>query len=760
MQRFIKNIPYLLCYLCAFALGMKQLREPDIWWQLLSGRWMLDNGAITRTDMFSYTMAGHPWINVKWLYEILIGIIEKASGPEGVILLQCIVNVLIVYLLQKTLQFFIKEQKETLPVFPKVIAMLLFLSIVEYRMAGRPEMISHLMCTLYLFLLWRSPSFEWKKIFWLVPLQCIWANMHEGYPVGMVIIGTYAAGNFLSYILNKDKGYLQQAIRASVVFIAAGLVILLNPNGIQLWKQPFEIYRQVWANKYTTELYSVSNPEYWTIEAKWHIGLLCAVIAFWIMRLAEHRKNKNLVLSPALVTYLLLIPLFGYLSLTANRNIPFAQIVLFPSVPLMGMWLAARFKLNKQPWFAVIDKQAVLLAGIVGMVFYVCIVTDRFYKYTDSPNRYGMHISMMHNPTGAAAYIREHKISGLPFSDYFVSSYLLWDLFPGFRSYIDLRDLDVFPVKFFDDYFSMYNNPDKFNELDRKYNFNYIVLSTSQLIPLQQRLYWGEEYNLVYIDPVACIYLKKTEENMRINADFSAQKLFSWPAAIEDAGWAEAITKALNPVVNYADEDESNAPVRAAMYYNQMRNYPTSLKLLLPQMADHAEDADAFATLGTTYLDYASVVKNPAEKSAKLDSARMLFEQAIALDNKKANAYLSLGSVLMMQGDFVGAGIQFQSYIDINKNNPQAYFLLGICARETWKKGEGSVKEVIRAFRKSLDLNDENGKAHLYLAEAYVGDAERDKARQHLMKAVKQGASWTPSEQQLIAQLKKHLNLP
>src|SRR5690606_2650235 len=96
----------------AFVLGMKQLREPDVWWQLLTGRWMLDNGAITHTDVFSYTMAGHKWVNVKWLYEIIIATLEKGFGPEGVLLLQCIVNIGILWALFHTL----KQVKEKLQI--------------------------------------------------------------------------------------------------------------------------------------------------------------------------------------------------------------------------------------------------------------------------------------------------------------------------------------------------------------------------------------------------------------------------------------------------------------------------------------------------------------------------------------------------------------------------------------------------------------------------------------------------------------------
>jgi tetratricopeptide (TPR) repeat protein len=761
MNRLIKKISYLICFLVAFALGLKQLREPDIWWQLLSGRWMLEHGQITKTDVFSYTMAGRPWVNVKWLYEILIGSFEKAMGPEVVLLLQALVNVIIVLLLIKTINFFKCTLKENASEFFTVIAALLFLAIVEYRMAGRPEMISHLMCALYLFILWRSPQMEWKGIFWLVPLQCLWANMHEGYPVGIVIIGTAVAGSFLAFLLTKEKKYFQQTFRIFIIGIGALIIILCNPNGIQLWKQPFEIYRQVWANKYTTELFSYRDVEYWTLEAKTHIVLLVAVCLFWLLRLLQIRKQKesNALITPMSITYLLLIPLFGYLSLTANRNIPFTQIVLFPSIPVMLSWLVKKSGLQKLGLYRTLAARALIISSLIGIAFYITVVNNSFYKFTKSPNRYGIHVAMLHNPTGAATFIKEHKLTGVPFSDYFVSSYLLWDLFPSFKSYIDLRDLDVFPVKFFDEYFSMYNNPEKFTELDKKYNFNYVVLSTSQLQSLQMKLYYGENFNLVYIDPVSCVYLKVNAINRALNNASFTQKLFSWPPSIEDPSWAGVLTRLLNPLSNYDDEEETNAPVYAARFYNSIKAYPTAIKLLAPAMANFENNADAYAALGNSYLLYAMVLNDPNAKRQKLDSARTLLDQAESLDKKNEEVYSSLANLSIISGNYEEAKGYLDKYIDLNGHNDYIYFLSGICSRYLWKKGGGieNRQDVIKRMKQSARLNPQNGKAYLYLSEAYMADGDKDAARENLKRAVASKNSLLPDEQTLLDQLKQGL---
>ncbi|MBS1687832.1 MAG: hypothetical protein JSS96_03845 [Bacteroidetes bacterium] len=623
MQRYINKLPYFFCYLAAFALGMKQLREPDVWWQLLSGRWMLEHGQITRSDVFSYTMAGHPWINVKWLYEIFIALCEKACGPDGVILIQSLVNVAIVYFLLQVLKVLSQRLQQSIPILFSVLSVLLFLGIVEYRMAGRPEMFSHLFSVLFLYFLLKYGDTEWKKLFVLVLLQCLWANMHEGYPVGIVMLGTYAAGSFLSWWLRKDTASAKTLGRAVFIFIAAILVILLNPNGLQLWKQPFEIYRQVWANKYTTELYSFYQPEYWTIEAKCHIVLLCAVVIFWIFKIRNWRSAKNTTaFSPALCSYLLLIPLFAYLSLTANRNIIFSEIVLFPSVAIMMAVISKGIK-QKMP-----EKTNLLIATALAVIFYICIISNAFYKATGSVNRYGIHVSMLHNPLGAAAFLKQYNIKGTAFSDYFISSYLLWDRYPDFRSYIDLRDLDVFPAAFFDDYFDIYAHPARFHELDTKYNFNYVVLSTSQLIPLQRELFWKEGYYMIYADPVSVIFLKQNTGNKPLISNSAIQKPFTWPQPAEDPTWATLLSKLLNPAVSYTDEGEEQAPIYAAEFYNSMQDYPEAIHQLLPQMSRFEDNPRAYNTLAHSYMEYSKVTKEPQLQQLRRDSAMMMLDKA------------------------------------------------------------------------------------------------------------------------------------
>jgi hypothetical protein len=49
-------------YLLLLAVGAKLLNDPDTYWHLAVGRWILDHGAVPHSDPFSFTMTGAPWI--------------------------------------------------------------------------------------------------------------------------------------------------------------------------------------------------------------------------------------------------------------------------------------------------------------------------------------------------------------------------------------------------------------------------------------------------------------------------------------------------------------------------------------------------------------------------------------------------------------------------------------------------------------------------------------------------------------------------
>src|SRR6185436_1509297 len=109
------------------------------------------------------------------------------------------------------------------------------------------------------------------------------------------------------------------------------------------------------------------------------------------------------------------------------------------------------------------------------------VVSGRYYGITNSRDRFGLEVLSSFNPSGAGDYIKsEHLEKKKCFADYLTSSYLMWKLQPDYKTYIDLRDLDIFPPEVFDRFMQAVNSPAAFHHLDSVEHFDYVVLFRPQ----------------------------------------------------------------------------------------------------------------------------------------------------------------------------------------------------------------------------------------------------------------------------------------
>jgi hypothetical protein len=80
-----RTFPVLLLFLI-FALTAREIMDPDFWWHLRTGQFIVQNHAIPHADIFSSTFAGKPWLTHEWLSEVFMYGLYRAGGFGGVIL--------------------------------------------------------------------------------------------------------------------------------------------------------------------------------------------------------------------------------------------------------------------------------------------------------------------------------------------------------------------------------------------------------------------------------------------------------------------------------------------------------------------------------------------------------------------------------------------------------------------------------------------------------------------------------------------------
>lgn len=674
LKKYLDKLPLILIFFIAVAFSIKSFREPDLWWQIRTGEWILEHHEIPKHDIFSYTFEGKEWINVKWGSEVLFALITKFSGPESVFVIQAIVSCLLVFFLIK-ISIGVRSPKSEVrsKTIPLSIAFLASLVAIEYRIIGRPEMFSHLFVVVFLFFQLRHRKELSNKIFWLIPLQILWTNLHEAYGTGIVITGIFFVGAWLEYFLAKRKiafGVNEIPKAISILLPLQLLSVVVNPNGIKLITQPLAILGQVYENKFTMELYDFRSPSYWLWNVYWEIGAIVigALGVFLYFKTLKAKSNRfKLFVEHFGLGYLLALVAFFYLAATAYRNIVFLVLVFFPLL-VFGI----DSLLNKIPSLQRLQQQITIVVCILLFSCYSLVVSNKYYEWTNSRDRFGLEVLSTLNASGAADFILQNKIHGKCFSDYLTSSYLMWKLQPDFKTFIDLRDLDVFPSDFFGTFFSATAIPDSFERLDALYHFDYVILYRPNN-PIHNYLYNESNYKLAFADPVAMVYVKKKSAADSSVVNFTPSK----PIAVSFV--ASTVNKILNPFYSTYDYSSVDYNLIGSSYSVSVNQLDAAEEFLKRSAAHPIESYKTNEMFGELYFHRGMASADANSKNQFLVTAQNYFQQSLNEKNDFADTYLGLGASFFEQKNYPKALEAFENCLERDHNNRNACIYAGEC---------------------------------------------------------------------------------
>lgn len=714
MKKHLDKLPLVLLLLIAAAFSLKSLREPDLWWQIRIGEWILENDKIPTQDVFSFTYAGAEWVNIKWGSEVLFALLTKLSGPESVFLLQALIGVLLVFVLYRLSRIFQIEYFRFEISTP--IAIFFTLLVAEYRINGRPEMFSHLFTVVFLLLLLQHRKQPSNKIYWLIPLQILWANLHEAFGIGIVLAGVFFVGEWIEYFLSQrnllnGKKALPKQISLLLPLVLASVVV--NPNGITLLTKPLNILGQVYENKYTTELFDFTMPDYWQWNVYLAIALLIITKAGWLWQFfTQKKKNKLLfVVNKLGVSYLLVLLAFFYLASTAYRNVIFFALVLFPALQAGLQFLFTKIKpLTKY------NSQLNIGLCLLLFAFYIAIITNKYYEYTNSRDRFGLEVLSTYNPSGAAEFVKQNKLSGKCFSDYLTSSYLLWKLQPEFKTFIDLRDLDVFPSEFFSTFAEAVTFPESFEKLDSVHRFSYVVLYRPQFASLHSYLMNESKFQLRFVDAVAAVYVRSEVKD-------SMPVAFTPSVPVQTSALSAVVNKVFNPLYEPYEYNEMNYDYIAASYYSNTGNLKEAEQYALKAAASKTENYKATEILGEVYYNKALQATTAEERTQWLNNAGNAYQQSINTNVGFAPAHLGIGAVYFQQQNYTMALASFEKAIALDNANLNAHVFAAECCKYYINLNNAESKaytdKAIALYKKADRLNPDNPNIMLNLGFLY-----------------------------------------
>jgi hypothetical protein len=176
----------MLVVAIAFMMENKGIQDPDIWWHLRNAEYLFQHHELPRQDMFSFTVAGHPWINHEWLAEIPYYLAWRAAGLVGVKIL----TIAVIELIFLGLVYLCYQESRNFKASVAACCLSIFLATVSF--GPRTVLFGYLYLVVLLIILQRFRQKGTAPLWLIPPLFCLWINTHGSWSLGLVVFGIIA----------------------------------------------------------------------------------------------------------------------------------------------------------------------------------------------------------------------------------------------------------------------------------------------------------------------------------------------------------------------------------------------------------------------------------------------------------------------------------------------------------------------------------------------------------------------------------------
>ena len=168
------------------VLGGSLLNDPDTQWHIAIGRQIWSSGAMPRTDTYSHTFLGAPWIAKEWISQLLLFGAHEIGGWRDVVVLTALAIGLAFAMLHEWLC------RHMLPKHALGV-MLVALILAMPHFLARPHMLVLPVIVAWMIGLAGAAESERAPHPAFALLMVLWANMHGSFPLGLGMAGLLAA---------------------------------------------------------------------------------------------------------------------------------------------------------------------------------------------------------------------------------------------------------------------------------------------------------------------------------------------------------------------------------------------------------------------------------------------------------------------------------------------------------------------------------------------------------------------------------------
>ena len=538
-ERIPRGVLVAATLLGVATIALSSLTLFDFWWYLASGQRILQTHSIPKTDPFSYTAEGRPWVNHMWATQVLFTLLWEQWGRYALIGLKTATIVATFWVVLGTMRV-----RGVHPLLASAVTLLAAWTGAEFWHA-RPQMFTYLFVAVLIWLL--RPGWEHRRVLLaLVPaLVVLWVNLHAGFMMAFLVIGLIGLGTALPALVDparRPAGWRVAGLTALLGLMAV-VASLLNPFGAHAILFPLEVVQSAPFMTSTIEWFP-PNFHHRSFRAL-ELMLLLLFPAFAWGRSRLGAADVALVL------------VFANLGLTSVRHVPLFAIVAAPI--LADALQAALARTRRIDWAgirAAVRRRLPSLAPaltapgaplVAGAALLVTAVSAHWAGMAQVPtNPLRLDLDEGRYPTRTMAFIRENRLPPRLFSVYAWGGYELFRLYPEYRMFMDGRT-HVYGPEVLKEFLDVVNVSPRWQTVLDKWQVQTILALRAS--PLTETLRAQGGWRLVFNEREAVVFVRETDANRPLLARLARQSRETVPDDQEETADRRPTPGSADPVV-------------------------------------------------------------------------------------------------------------------------------------------------------------------------------------------------------------------
>jgi hypothetical protein len=465
-------------------------------WHVRTGEWILANGRVPRTDIFSFTKPGAPWFAWEWLWDVLFGLLHLHWGLTAVVLGSVLLLSITFALLYREV---LRACGNPLIAFATTQLAMVVSSI---HWLARPHLVTLLLTVVFLMILTRAEEGKGQLLRLLPPLMVFWANLHGGFIAGLMLVATYGCAHLAAWSVSPDaatrRGELYKAKLYILALAGCCAASLLNPYLYRLHLHIFHYLREPFHFTYIQEFQS---PSFQAPAGPFFELLVALSLAAAVWNLFRGK-----------IAQALLVVTWVHLGLLSIRNLPILGLVAAPVVtPMLSDWLDTLVHSRVAEWLrrtltivAQVAAEVRVIEALprwhaVSGAAYLFLAIASFAPGASSVMKPAFDPQKF--PIKAAAFLDAK--AGRIFTGDQWGSYLIYRLYPHRQVFVDDRS-DFYGGAFDQEMLEMLNARYDWSEYLDRYAINTVLLPPN--VPLATTLKESPRWRATYDDGRALIF--------------------------------------------------------------------------------------------------------------------------------------------------------------------------------------------------------------------------------------------------------------